>query len=174
MGKMEAVLEKIAEFRVEAQELQQIEAATLNIGKGEGKKGSGNNPSANSMAKPAYKPPRRGDKCRICTTLETQGDTDNLYHDNLHDHPSGCPSYIKMTIEQRFKIATKAKLCLKCHNPEYIYFPRDIKHECMKSKRFSCKKCSLHMWICRNHKDDNKENLNRFKDQYQKDFSLRF
>ena len=118
MQKMEAILEKVAELRVEAQELQQIEeAASLNIGKVEGKKNRENNPSVQSMAMPAYKPPRRDEKCRICTTLETQGDTDNLYDDHLHDHPSGCPRYIKMTIEQRFEIATKAKLCLKCHNP---------------------------------------------------------
>ena len=175
MQKMEAILEKVAELRVEAQELQQIEeAASLNIGKVEGKKNRENNPSVHSMAMPAYKPPRRDEKCRICTTLESQGDTDNLYDDHLHDHPSGCPRYIKMTIEQRFEIATKAKLCLKCHNPEYIYVPRDSKHQCMKSKRFSCKKCFLHMWVCKNHKNENKEYLYKFKDDYQKDFSLRF
>ena len=170
--KMEAVLEKVAEFRSEAQELQQIdEAAGLNIGKGEGNKVESIN---NQIATPAFKPPRRDDKCRICTTLETQGDTDDLYEDHLHDFPSGCPRYIRMSVEDRFQIATKAKLCLKCHNPEYIYVPRDQKHQCSKSKRFSCKKCSLHMWICRNHKDDNKDVLQKFRDDYQKDFNLRF
>merc|ERR1711954_131958 len=89
----------------------------------------------------AYKPPRRDENCRICNTLETEGDTENLYDDHIHNFPTGCPRYIKMTMKQRIEICRKAKMCLSCHDPEYTYKGFDKNHNCGKGKksRYSCK-----------------------------------
>merc|ERR1711888_177078 len=91
----------------------------------------------------AYKPPRRDENCRICNMLETEGDTDNLYDDHIHNFPTGCPRYINMTMKQRADIARKAKLCLNCHDPEYTYKGVDRNHNCSKGKksRYTCTNC---------------------------------
>ena len=41
----------------------------------------------------AYKPPRRDENCRICNTLETEGDTENLYDDHIHNFPTKFRSF---------------------------------------------------------------------------------
>ena len=128
----------------------------------------------------AYRPPRRDENCRICNTLEAKGDTTNLYDNHLHSYPTGCPRYIALSVKERFKLCKEAKLCMQCHDPEHIFTnPRN--HDCPikpgnKSKRYSCTKgsCTMHLWICRFHEEENKERLLEFKKEMFQKFSLDF
>ena len=129
----------------------------------------------------AYNPPRKDPKCRICQTLESKGDTQNIYEDHVHSFPSGCPRYAAMTTEQRLDIASKAKLCLKCHDPDYQYKKGDS-HDCRIVKfknvkgRFTCKdpKCLQHMWVCVTHKESNKADLQKFQVEFRNKYSMDF
>ena len=71
-------------------------------------------------ATPAFKPPRTYNDCRVCQTLEKDGDTDNIYENHIHNYPTGCPRYVKMNIQQRIDICRKSKICMKCHDPSYF------------------------------------------------------
>ena len=86
-----------------------------------------------------------------------------------------------MTTEERLKIATRAKLCLRCHDPEFVYQgkrpgPNRVgpRHDCPVQKgkkcKFTCKHstCSWHLWICVDHKEENKADLERTKANLQK------
>ena len=109
----------------------------------------------------AYNPPRRDENCRICLTLESRGDTSQLYDNHIHSYPTGCPRYISFSVEERQKVCMEAKLCMKCHDPEYVWKKNDNNHKCpIKSgsnrrSRYSCteRSCASHMWICTRHKD---------------------
>ena len=129
----------------------------------------------------AYKPPRRDEDCRICNTLETRGDTANLYDNHLHSYATGCPRYIELSVKERLKVAKDAHMCLKCHDPSYVFKPSDKNHDCpikpgKKSKRYSCTKdnCTNHLWICTWHKEENKDKLHEFKQDFSKNFNLEF
>ena len=131
----------------------------------------------------AYKPPRRDESCRICKVLEGRGDTLDIYEGHFHSYPTGCPRYIVMTIDERLDVAMAAKICLCCHDPEYIYRPKDTDHvdnNCsvkVKGKgRFTCKSpgCYSHMWICNRHRTLNLEYLNKFKDEIRLRHGLTF
>ena len=130
----------------------------------------------------AYKPPRRDEACRICKTLEANGDTYQLYDGHVHSFPTGCPRYVAMSVDERLQIAMIAKLCLFCHDPDYIWKPKDKDHmlKCpihVKGKsRYSCQNssCKQHMWVCRRHKDENNQALMNFKDEMQTKHGLQF
>ena len=72
-----------------------------------------------------YKPPRRDDDCRVCKYLDSEGDTQDLYDYHLHNYPSGCPRYIQMSIYERNTLCFNAKICMKCHDPEYVWKSND-------------------------------------------------
>ena len=155
--RLEAISKKISAFRSEAQNLQNvteepISFATGNSGVGVGGgsgggigSGGGGGKRVNQVncvdydeiiynempALAMFKPPRRDEKCRICGSLEADGDTSNLYDNHFNSYPTGCPRYIGMTVDQRMNVALKAKLCLKCHDPDYIYKPIGSKHTCL-------------------------------------------
>ena len=128
---------------------------------------------------PAFKPPRRHEKCRVCQLLEKDGDTRNLYDDHIHSYPSGCPRYIQMTVKERYQVCKRAKICMSCHDPDYTFKNYDSSnHDCPgrsgRKGRYSCTKCDLHMWVCEKHQEDNQEALERFRERYKNDFSLDF
>ena len=130
----------------------------------------------------AYKIPRRDEACRVCKTLEANGDTYQLYDGHVHSFPTGCPRYVAMSVDERLQIAMMTKLCLFCHDPEYIWKPRDKDHmlKCqiqVKGKsRYSCQNqsCTQHMWVCRRHKDENNQALRKFKDEMLTKHGLQF
>ena len=129
----------------------------------------------------AYKPPRRDEECRICNTLETRGDTTNLYDNHLHNYATGCPRYIELSVKERLRICREAQMCLKCHDPKVIFKPSDKNHDCpikpgKKNKRYSCTRdnCTNHLWICNWHKEENEEKLLEFKKDFSKNFNLEF
>ena len=130
-----------------------------------------------STALIAYKPSRRDERCRVCRQLEEEGDTTDLYDEHLHNYPSGCPRYIQMNIRERSRICYEAKICMKCHDPEYVYQYNDDNHEiACKQSNYTCRnsKCSFHMWVCVKHQNDNEEALEKFKNKYEKDHKLNF
>ena len=191
--KLEAILAKISELRVDTMNLQQVSELSLsNTTKphDSGGSGVGSGRSSNRgrgvqagaavlRGYAAYNPPQRDPKCRICTTLEAHGETDSLYDNHIHSYPSGCPRYVKMSVEERASICAQAKLCLKCHHPEYIWKRNDPTHKCSmfgKKTRFSCtnQTCQFHLWACVRHKDENNKQLIKFKEEYQRKFSLDF
>ena len=130
----------------------------------------------------AYKPPRRDVDCRICQQLEGEGDTINIYDNHLHNYPTGCPRYITMSIENRNKIARKAKFCLRCHDPAYINTSAtQASHDCLiglNKKRsrytYNFKGCFEHLWICIKHKKENNDMLKTFKDEISSRYQLNF
>ena len=157
------ILSKVETWREKAQSIQlRMESSSPHTTGGSGGAGTGNiQPHSQVSGRGglrvvqglvAYKPPRRDENCRICNTLETEGDTENLYDDHIHNFPTGCPRYIKMTMKQRLEICRKAKMCLSCHDPEYTYKGIDKNHNCSKGKksRYSCKISTYrrHMWVC--------------------------
>ena len=82
-----------------------------------------------------------------------------------------------MTIVERYRVACKAKLCLKCHNPSYMYKRFDKNHKCAadsKKTKFSCKSCSYHLWICHRHQADNNAALHKFKEEELRKHNLDF
>ena len=188
--RMENILAKIEQFREKAQRLQLcLEASSTNSTGGSGGTGGGGTQQYSSVSGGAtgggyrtiqgliaYKPPRRDENCRICNTLETEGDTENLYDDHFHNFPTGCPRYILMNMKQRFDICRKAKLCLNCHDPEYTFKATDKNHNCAKGKksRYTCtsSSCRKHMWVCERHRRENKDALERFKEEYQKNHKM--
>ena len=129
----------------------------------------------------AFDPPRRDPECRICQTLESHGDTEDIYENHVHSFPTGCPRYIAMSIEQRNDTAAKAKLCLNCHDPKYFAKKSDFhKQRCKikpgKKGRFTCTEpnCLTHMWVCLKHKPQNKEAFKKFKTEFRSKYSLEF
>ena len=190
-SKLEAILKKISEFRSKAQKvlLVKSEAAPAGGGGGGGQKDGhgysrGSNKGSDIQADfglIAYKPPRRDDGCRICLALEARGDTNLLYDDHVHNYPTGCPRYMAFSIEERIKIAQEARLCMKCHNPEYVWKKVDKDHDCpikpgMSKSRYTCSvpNCTNHMWTCIRHRKDNGDKLKKFKEEILRKYTLDF
>ena len=152
-SKLEAVVKKISELRTERQKMVLIVDSTspaTGVGGGGvgGSQGgvshgsggqNGRNPGKANVVKQAgfdmhgmiaYNPPGRDEGCRVCLTLEARGDTNQLYDNHIHSFPTGCPRYISFYIEERQKVAAEARLCLKCHDPEYVWKKNDRDHNC--------------------------------------------
>ena len=132
-------------------------------GGGSGQWGGGRNQQSNPPkidATVVYNPPQRDDNCRVCVTLESQGDTANLYDEHTHNVASGCPRFSALGTKDRLDIARKAKLCLSCLDAEYIWRPGNPHTNCpvKEKKRFySCKKddCHTHFYVCTKHTTEN-------------------
>ena len=69
----------------------------------------------------AYKPPQRDEACRICIVLNTEGDTDQIFEEHTHNIAVGCPRFASMPAKEKLEYAKKAKLCISCLDPKYIY-----------------------------------------------------
>ena len=80
------------------------------------------------------------------------------------------PQFINMDLAARLKLATEIKLCHKCFHPE-VQYTREHDKECSvvvdKKHGYSCTKCKMHSWMCKYHKGDNKDKLDRLKDGVQ-------
>ena len=182
-SQLSGILAKVSAMRSDAQKLlnitldadQTTSDSNLHVNSGQRRLSKSSSNCLKGLV--AYNPPRKDNDCRICKALEAEGDTDMLYEDHHHNYPTGCPRYITMTIVERYRIACKAKLCLKCHEPSYLYKRFDKSHKCSadgKKSKFSCRSCSYHMWICHRHQADNQAALNRFKDDELRRHNLEF
>ena len=184
--KMEKFIEKIAEFRSDAQTLQLVMDAGSSFrpcqsgGQSSSGGSKGKSADSHSLSLVAYKPPRRDETCRVCNQLETQGDTTDLYDNHLHNYITGCPRYISMTIEERNDVCYKAKVCRFCHDPDYVFQKAGRGHDCpvrnKKKSRYTCtdNRCFVHAWICVDHKDKNRKKLDDFKSEISKKYNLQF
>ena len=71
-------------------------------------------------------------------------------------------------------------MCLKCHDPNYIFKHKDPDHKCIigrkKKSKYTCSNdsCTVHMWVCSDHKDENKKCLEDFKNEISNRFKLSF
>ena len=135
-----------------------------------GNTSSGSNPRGYQVFRGPVKQPN----CRICKCLESRGDTYNLYENHVGNYPTGCPRFAGLTTEERFEITKEAKMCLRCLDPKSTWVQRDGHKNCQISKtkknRFSCTndRCVWHSWICSNHKEENKDLLNKFSSELSK------
>ena len=68
-----------------------------------------------------FRTPTRFEKCRICTTLQTQGICEDIYEDHYSDHVIGCPKFANMSTADRRKYAIQAKMCLFCLDSNWIF-----------------------------------------------------
>ena len=143
-----------------------------------GNRGKNVNVSNAALAMITFSPPRRDEKCRICTVLDTKGDTKNLYENHRSNFPTGCPRFANMATHRRREIAREAKLCPKCLDPDFIVSNKTdgspVHPECKITKDdksfFTCrskvKTCKTHMWICNLHKKENQFQLNKIAEQW--------
>ena len=92
---------------------------------GDGKDDSRNG-AANYTAALIYSPPQRDENCRICLALEADGDTTDLYDDYTQNFATGCPRLAAMSKKDKNVIVRKAKLCIYCLNPEFVYNPKRL------------------------------------------------
>ena len=169
--KLESMIEKISELRSEEQEQDRIYGNSHSAGSSGGSNpnsggGGGSNSTrvqyGNGSTQKSgfempnlwmYDPPKRDVNCRICKTLENTGDTIQLYDNHVNSYPTGCPRYIGFSITERNAIARKAKFCLKCHDPNYIFQHKDTDHKCIinrkKKSKYTCSNdsCTVHMWV---------------------------
>ena len=147
--RLENILQKISEIRKQAQDWQlATESKSINAlvtggsggyasngdGKFSGKKNWRNKKQEIAGFEMrnlvSYNPPRRDEKCRICNTLEAKGDTLQLYDNHVSSYPTGCPRYMAFSVVQRSKIAVAAKLCIRCHDPDFTHNFYDQNHKC--------------------------------------------
>ena len=115
----------------------------------------------------SYNPARRDEKCRICVTLDAQGDTRDLYDEHWHSVASGCPRFASMSRSKKIEMADKAKLCHSCLDEKFIKTrPNQTHADCpVKNKKFfyTCnfKDCKKHFWLCTAHDKFNEQKLKK-------------
>merc|ERR1711867_73863 len=107
--RLQALKDKISERRTSAPQWQHNkEFAQTRPGPG---KKTGTSPSTTNFnghtpkSLVAYIPPRNDPDCRICQTLESNGDTDSFYKNHYSNFATGCPRYIVMSMEDQAHVA---------------------------------------------------------------------
>merc|ERR1711952_524821 len=164
--KIEALYSYIAEEREECQNaLKHLHADVLSGGN----KDKQNKKDWNSSANVTFKPPQRYEKCRICTVLDGEGKTSGLYEAHTADNGAGCPVFAAMKMSDRWKYATKAKMCIFCLDGDFVFRGGGHKHtNCPAFKKrcyFTCShgSCKKHFLICSEHRNTNNEKLEKCK-----------
>ena len=114
-----------------------------------------------------YNPPERDEKCRICTQLEAEGDTKNIYDDHTQSVPVGCPRFAAMPQKEKLSMIKKAKLCNFCMDSTAIVKQGVLHAKCpvLQSKKFyTClgDNCKVHFSLC-----DNKEHIKLNKKKFE-------
>ena len=56
-----------------------------------------------------YRGPTRMPSCRICKSLETRGDTAELYENHLGNYATGCPRYATMPLKKDMRLPKRVK-----------------------------------------------------------------
>ena len=174
---MEALNNKLANFRIRSQKLGKIfgdktPPGPASTGQSLGKKNDHPKHSITAQAGAIFSSPQRNDKCRVCTHLQLDGKT-GLFDNHLSIYPTGCPLFAEMSTNQRKSMANKVKLCFQCMDPELVW---DITHkstcrvEKAKIRGYTCtsSRCKTHMWLCNFHQKINKADLEKQKMNLQK------
>ena len=102
--------------------------------------------------------PKRHDNYRICSHLQSQNSQNHasLFERHIGTLPIQCLKFIGMKINNRRKLAIKAKFCVYCLHPD-VEYSADHAKSCKEAKRkmkssFTCisPNCSCHYWLCTN------------------------
>ena len=115
----------------------------------------------------SYYPPQRDEKCRICTQLDAEGDTVDIYEEHYHSVAVGCPRFAAMSMREKINTVKKAKLCNFCLDSEFVVTRPNLPHQnCpvnLKKRPFTCveRNCRMHFWLC-DKKDHIKLNSEKF------------
>ena len=167
--RMEGILQKIAKLREHCQvmddECGNTAAATAAVKKND-------NPMKVTVEL-FFNPPETYDECRVCVHLAATGHNHpGLFDNHLSNYVTGCPKFIQATTEHRKVLASQIKLCKQCFHPDVI-FTREHLSKCPFSKKknsYSCRNqnCKEHMWICLPHKQENRQAMDKFKRDLQR------
>ena len=122
-----------------------------------------------------FRTPQQFDECRICIHLTaTKKNHQNLFENHLSTYATGCPKFIEASMELRRTLVDKVKLCPQCFHPDLVFTQTHLK-DCLFSKpkkknAYSCTNstCKTHMWICLVHKQDNKQHMEKFRNDLQR------
>ncbi len=113
----------------------------------------------------AFKYPQRLDECRVCSVLDKEGVTGELYEEHLTDNPVGCPLFAKMSLADKARYIAQARMCWSCLDGEYIHKPGQRHTDCVadrdKKWYFTCNnsKCRKMFLVCPDHAEANAEKL---------------
>ena len=86
-------------------------------GQGQGRQGT---PHTVTLTGVLYAPFKRDEGCRICTVLDTRGDTVDIYESHRSNYATGCPRFAAMTPDERREIVKEARLCFRCLDPDFV------------------------------------------------------
>ena len=119
-----------------------------------------------------YDPPQRDVKCRICVTLEGEGETDGVYDDHYHNVASGCPKFAAMPIDIKIKYVYKAQLCPDCFDASFQKKKGQPHVDCpIRSRKafYTCKGdgCTRHFWLCKTHEFLNRQSFRKSQSYWQ-------
>ena len=177
-AKLSLMFEYIAELRRKKQILLRsasegaVEKGAGGHGRGYGQGGGGAKKDTSQRFVPTsavqYNPAQRDVKCRICVTLDAEGETDGLYDDHHHSVASGCPKFADMRRETKWNYVIKAQICPDCLNADFVKKPGKSHVDCpvrSKDAFYTCKGdgCKRHYWLCNIHENLNKRNLDKSK-----------
>ena len=89
----------------------------------------------------------------------------DLYDDHTQNFATGCPRLAAMSKKDKNVIVRKAKLCIYCLDPEFVYNPKNYHKQCPvqeKKRHYTCRgsKCLVHYWLC-DYKDHGKFNAKK-------------
>ena len=182
------IQEHLSKFRADAQSLEKTRSLMAPVkttfrqsdGSGGGKKGEPSELHNNVSAQINYSPPKKEPDCRVCLHLKDVSNKNPVpntvfFEGHFSNYVTGCPQFISMDMTERFGLIRDIKLCANCFHPDVTY-SRDHEQECSikeKKSSFSCSKCNRHSWICKNHKEQNKAKLDKFKKDYRDRYQVK-
>ena len=112
--------------------------------------------------------------CRVCKQLESEGFGEKFYEDHLSVKVTGCPLWIKMSIDERWDLLHKAKICGRCLDHETIVGSKAQLFNHFRSckgpgSEYSCEgdTCRYHMWVCKGHRERNSSRMNDLAKDFQ-------
>ena len=177
------IQKQLSKFRADAQSLEKTRSLNTPVKsypKQTDKQSDKSSPSPNANSFVSYNPPKRDPDCRVCLHMrdvQNKSPAPNtvFFENHLSNYITGCPQFISMDMSSRFNIIREVKICEKCFHPEVTY-SREHEKECTikdKKSSFSCVKCNRHSWICKNHKEQNKAKLDKFRKDYRDKHKLK-
>ena len=175
---------KIIEFRSEAQDLEKTKSLVSNSRPAQHRDRVSSRRSADNHDKSSshisYNPPKRDSECRICCHMKDVLNACPMqntvfFENHLSNYATGCPQFIAMDMAERFKIVQEIKMCNRCFHPDVNFTKDHIKDCTAKSGKglYTCSKCKLHSWLCKYHKAENQQKLDKFKKDYREKFKLK-
>ena len=119
---MEALFTKLAEFRAEVKRLSKIYGDVIppQIGSVGNRLDSYTKEKGSRSASHADSTLSLNRNCRVCKQLELEGYGERFFEDHISSEVVGCPLWIKMSIDERWDLLHRAKLCGRCLDVETV------------------------------------------------------